>query len=469
MFQFLCDQYFENNGSAIKEYTIAVEGLGRSEDFDPHIDPIVRVTAHMLRKRLREFYEGAGAERPLQIQIPRGSYTPQFVRQTLPQSIAPVAEPVAAEKLPPQVVLGGGTFPQSADVPLWKRSLPPWAWTALAGILLICLALFWLFGRQRGRSAEQDRTSVTPIPARSTYRMLLGNGRAAFTDKSNNLWHVDTYCTGGKSFYVKPIQISGTVDPELFLAGRKGTFQCAFPVAPGMYEAHLYFADTSGAEDASFSVGFSLNGKAALSLDVADYAPGMNQATERLISGIAPEADGKIHLDFTGQESYLNAIELLPASSSHIAPIRIMTNEVGAKDSNGEVWLSDRFFMGGRRSHSTSNGPLQNGILFSSSRVGHFSYSIPVERGASYTVRLHFVESWFSNQGGDLGAGQRLFDVNCNGINILKNFDVFAEGDRGLVTKTFPHIVPNGLGKIDLEFTPVRNYAILNGIEVIPE
>lgn len=468
MFQFLCDQYFESNGSPIKEYTIAVEGLGRSEDFDPHIDPIVRVTAHMLRKRLKDFYAGPGAERALQIQIPRGSYTPSFVPQILPQPVAPQPLPDEAPA-PVPTAPAAGTPPPVMAAPAKKLALRPWFMALSAAGLMLCLALYWAFQTHVSKSGAQDKISSVQIPANSTFRMLVGDSRSSFTDKSGQRWNADTYCSGGNSFYVNHIKIGGTVEPNLFLAGRKGVFHCAFPVAAGLYEAHLYFADTSGTEDASLSIAFSLNGKAALSLDVADYAPGMNQATEKLLAGISPEADGKIHLDFTGQESYLNAIELVPSTSRHIAPIRIMTNESGGKDTNGDLWLADRFFTSGRRSLSTSSGPMQNGILFSSSRVGHFRYSIPVERGASYTVRLYFVESWFSDQGGDSGKDQRLFDVACNGISLLKNFDVFAEGGRGLVTKSFAHVLPNGLGKIDLEFTPVRNYALLNGIEVVQE
>src|SRR6266446_10186127 len=71
----------EGQGSQIKEYSIAVEALRRTPDFDQKRDSIVRVEAHRLRKRLRQYYEAAGASHSIQIVIPAGQYVPQFVLQ----------------------------------------------------------------------------------------------------------------------------------------------------------------------------------------------------------------------------------------------------------------------------------------------------------------------------------------------------------------------------------------------------
>src|ERR1700679_2387076 len=83
---YVCGQYFEGAGEQIKEYNIAVEALGRPAGFDQKRDSIVRVEAHRLRKRLREYYEADGAGHTVRIDIPSGQYAPQFVRQRPPQS-----------------------------------------------------------------------------------------------------------------------------------------------------------------------------------------------------------------------------------------------------------------------------------------------------------------------------------------------------------------------------------------------
>src|SRR5215510_14500852 len=44
-------------GGHAKETLIGVEFFQRDPGFDPHRDPIVRVEAHRLRRRLREYYQ----------------------------------------------------------------------------------------------------------------------------------------------------------------------------------------------------------------------------------------------------------------------------------------------------------------------------------------------------------------------------------------------------------------------------
>ena len=78
---YICERHFEGVADQIKEYNIAVEALGRPADFDQKKDSIVRVEAHRLRKRLAEYYAGAGADHPIQILIPNGQYAPKFVKK----------------------------------------------------------------------------------------------------------------------------------------------------------------------------------------------------------------------------------------------------------------------------------------------------------------------------------------------------------------------------------------------------
>lgn len=79
---FICSRYFEGEAAEIREFSIAVEALGRKPaSFDSHVDPIVRVTARGLRKKLQDIYANDGAGRPLRIVLPLGHYVPQFIRQ----------------------------------------------------------------------------------------------------------------------------------------------------------------------------------------------------------------------------------------------------------------------------------------------------------------------------------------------------------------------------------------------------
>src|SRR2546423_9905543 len=84
LLSYVCAKYFEGAAEQIKEYNIAVEALGRPADFDQKRDSIVRVEAHRLRKRLREYYEADGADHAIRIDIPPGQYAPRFLPATAP-------------------------------------------------------------------------------------------------------------------------------------------------------------------------------------------------------------------------------------------------------------------------------------------------------------------------------------------------------------------------------------------------
>jgi hypothetical protein len=67
------------------------------------------------------------------------------------------------------------------------------------------------------------------------------------------------------------------------------------------------------------------------------------------------------------------------------------------------------------------------------------------------------------------GSGSRVFDIACNGVLLLKNFDILAEGDSKPVVKTFENVQASADGRIELYFVPVVNYATISAIEVLPE
>jgi hypothetical protein len=65
-------------GEPLKEYKIATEVFGRSSDFDPQLDSIIRVQAGRLRSKLSKYYETEGANDPIVVELPKGSYVLSF-------------------------------------------------------------------------------------------------------------------------------------------------------------------------------------------------------------------------------------------------------------------------------------------------------------------------------------------------------------------------------------------------------
>lgn len=77
--RFVVEATLEGRAAELKGYTIATQAFGRPTDFDPQIDPIVRVEAMRLRRALDTYYAGSGIYDQLRIAIPRGGYVPHFL------------------------------------------------------------------------------------------------------------------------------------------------------------------------------------------------------------------------------------------------------------------------------------------------------------------------------------------------------------------------------------------------------
>ena len=69
----------DNNTDEINEYSLGIQVFGKSPNFRPNEDNIVRVTARHLRIKLAEYYAAEGAADPVRIEIPKGSYLPVCV------------------------------------------------------------------------------------------------------------------------------------------------------------------------------------------------------------------------------------------------------------------------------------------------------------------------------------------------------------------------------------------------------
>jgi hypothetical protein len=76
--RFIIDHTFSGDAEKLKERTIGIEVFGRSTDYDTASDPVVRVTASGIRKRLAQYYqEPEHADEPL-ISLHSGAYIPEF-------------------------------------------------------------------------------------------------------------------------------------------------------------------------------------------------------------------------------------------------------------------------------------------------------------------------------------------------------------------------------------------------------
>ena len=84
LLQYLAKQSLEHPEAPLKEYQIATEVYGRPADFDPQTDSTIRVQAGRLRLKLTDYYAREGADDPIVVRIPKGSYHLTF--EARPQS-----------------------------------------------------------------------------------------------------------------------------------------------------------------------------------------------------------------------------------------------------------------------------------------------------------------------------------------------------------------------------------------------
>jgi hypothetical protein len=78
LLRYLATHSLEHPGASPKEYQIATEVFGRQQDFDPHVDSMVRVQAGRLRTKLAEYYASEGLEDQTFVELPKGTYALTF-------------------------------------------------------------------------------------------------------------------------------------------------------------------------------------------------------------------------------------------------------------------------------------------------------------------------------------------------------------------------------------------------------
>lgn len=135
MLKYVVNETLAGRASAIKAYSIAVDVLGRDEDFDPGTDTIVRVQAGRLRAALDEYYEDEGRARPVRITLPKGTYVPRFERCSIGDvTRGSTTASVKTANISGNAVRHPGT-PASSDTPP-----PPARNSAIARYLLLAVA-----------------------------------------------------------------------------------------------------------------------------------------------------------------------------------------------------------------------------------------------------------------------------------------------------------------------------------------
>ncbi|PWC52648.1 tetratricopeptide repeat protein [Azospirillum sp. TSO22-1] len=77
--KFVVEETQAGHADRIKAFTIAMDVFDRDANFDPLLDPVVRIQAGRIRRCLEQYYLTEGALDRIQITIPKGGYVPRFI------------------------------------------------------------------------------------------------------------------------------------------------------------------------------------------------------------------------------------------------------------------------------------------------------------------------------------------------------------------------------------------------------
>ena len=122
------DQTLKGAAAELKERSIGIEVFGRAPSYDANADPVVRITAGEVRKRLMQYYYDSAHDGELIVELPSGSYVPQF------------RAPAPPPELPPPIPEPAPQFTAPVPVPVPHRTAPRRRWLFLAFLFGIALA-----------------------------------------------------------------------------------------------------------------------------------------------------------------------------------------------------------------------------------------------------------------------------------------------------------------------------------------
>ncbi len=89
MLRYVVEQTLQGRLDGLKERTLGVDVFGRDPAYDTNLDPVVRMTAAQIRRRLVDYYGEPGHGEEIRIELPVGSYVPVFRKPQPPEPALP--------------------------------------------------------------------------------------------------------------------------------------------------------------------------------------------------------------------------------------------------------------------------------------------------------------------------------------------------------------------------------------------
>jgi hypothetical protein len=148
LLSYLVDASLGGTADELKEYTVAVDALGKPPSYDPRQESAVRMQVGRLRQKLAEYYRTEGAGDPIVVDLPKGGFAVVFEQRKAPFEQIPSPEPV----------------PEPPPAAAWRRRetlLAAGLILALAGMAFFA-ARFWQTNTRIKQAAAASDTPWTP-------------------------------------------------------------------------------------------------------------------------------------------------------------------------------------------------------------------------------------------------------------------------------------------------------------------
>lgn len=168
--QLICDYYLNGQAKELNEYLIGRDVFERDDKYNPAADPIVRVGAHDIRKKLDLYYQNEGSQDEFRLVVPVGSYEPIFVRNQTADEPPPTESVPQVEKvedLPAEISL---VEAPAEKVTVGAIRIRNWALAGLGAVLLLVSLV--LFYQNRKLQQQLEQTSASQIKDTSVTGLL---------------------------------------------------------------------------------------------------------------------------------------------------------------------------------------------------------------------------------------------------------------------------------------------------------
>ncbi|MEO8594743.1 MAG: hypothetical protein ABI759_15605 [Candidatus Solibacter sp.] len=233
--RYIVEETLAGRAVGIKEQVLGLEVFDRGHDFNPRLDPIVRVQARNLRSRMARYYEGPGKNDPIRIELPKGTYIPVF------HEVKPVSGGAGSASSGAAMEAAGAAQPAGPAVVAAHGEAP----AATAPVTL--LAGGSVMPAPPPRSPVADQPQMRPrFMVASLILMVILVGLAA-------VWLTHTYAANGKGMVTdsraQDLLIRGRynldLQTEIPLREAISSFEQAIARAPGFADAYAGLAEAS--------------------------------------------------------------------------------------------------------------------------------------------------------------------------------------------------------------------------------